>query len=134
MRVEHVMSVDGTRIAYERAGSGTPLVLVHGTSVERFSFRLVQPLLTDRFTVYAVDRRGRGESGDAANGYSIDQEFADIASLVDSIDEPADLFRPLVRRDRSPRRHLARAQPPQTRPLRTRPGRPSRSSGVLGSA
>ena len=90
--MEHVTSSDGTRIAYERSGSGTPLVLVHGTSVEHFTFRFVEPLLSDQFTLYSVDRRGRGESGDSANGYAIEQEFADIASLVDSLAEPADLF------------------------------------------
>jgi pimeloyl-ACP methyl ester carboxylesterase len=90
--VTHVTSSDGTRIAYERTGSGTPLVLVHGTSVEHFTFRFVEPLLSDSFTLYAVDRRGRGESGDSAKGYAIEQEFADIASLVDSLEEPADLF------------------------------------------
>ena len=90
--MKHVTSSDGTRIAYEWTGSGTPLVLVHGTSVEHFTFRFVEPLLIDSFTLYAVDRRGRGESGDSAKGYAIEQEFADIASLVDSLEEPADLF------------------------------------------
>ncbi len=90
--MEHVTSSDGTRIAYERSGSGTPLVLVHGTSVEHFTFRFVEPLLSDRFTLYSIDRRGRGESGDSASGYAIEQEFADIASLVDSLAEPADVF------------------------------------------
>jgi pimeloyl-ACP methyl ester carboxylesterase len=90
--VEQVTSADGTRIAYERSGSGRPLVLVHGTSVERFSFRFVEPLLTKRFTLYAVDRRGRGDSGDSTDGYSIEQEFADVATVVDSLAEPADLL------------------------------------------
>ena len=90
--MEHVTSDDGTRITYERSGSGRPLVLVHGTSVERFSFRFVEPLLTDRLTLYAVDRRGRGESGDSTDGYALEQEFADIAAVVDSLAEPADLF------------------------------------------
>jgi pimeloyl-ACP methyl ester carboxylesterase len=90
--VEHVTSGDGTRIAFERSGSGPPLVLVHGTSAERSSFRLVGPRLTDRFTLYAVDRRGRGESGDSTDGYAIEQEFADIAAVVDSLAQPADLF------------------------------------------
>jgi pimeloyl-ACP methyl ester carboxylesterase len=90
--VERVASSDGTAIAYERSGSGPPLVLVHGTSVERFSFRFVEPLLSERFTVYAIDRRGRGESGDSRAVYSIEQEFADIAAVVDSLAEPADLF------------------------------------------
>ena len=43
--MEHVTSSDGTAITYEGVGSGPPLVLVHGTSVERFSFRFVEPLL-----------------------------------------------------------------------------------------
>ena len=90
--MEHVTSGDGTRIAYGRSGSGRPLVLVHGTGVERSSFRFVEPLLTDRFTLYAVDRRGRGPSGDSTDGYAIEQEFADIAAVVDSLAEPADLF------------------------------------------
>ena len=67
-------------------------MLVHGTSVERFSFRFFEPLLTERFTLYAVDRRGRGESGDSTDGYAIEKEFADIAAVVDSLAEPADLF------------------------------------------
>jgi pimeloyl-ACP methyl ester carboxylesterase len=90
--VEHATSADGTRIAYEQSGSGRPLVLCHGTSVERFSFRFLEPLLTDRFTLYAVDRRGRGESGDSTDDYAIEQEFADIAALVDSLAQPTDLF------------------------------------------
>lgn len=90
--MEHVTSSDGTRIAYERTGSGTPLVLVHGTSAEHFSFRFLEPMLTDRFTLYAVDRRGRGGSDDSPDSYAIESEFADIASLVDSLAEPADLF------------------------------------------
>ena len=90
--MEHVTSGDGTQIAYGRSGSGRALLLVHGTSVERSSFRFVEPLLTDRFTLYAVDRRGRGESGDSTNGYAIEQEFADIAAVVDSLAEPPDLF------------------------------------------
>lgn len=90
--MEHVPSSDGARIAYERSGSGSPLVLVHGTSVERYSFRFVEPLLRDRFTLLAVDRRGRGESGDSTDAYAIEQEFSDIATLVDSLGEPADLF------------------------------------------
>ena len=60
--------------------------------MEHFTFRFVEPLLSDRFALYSVDRRGRGESGDSANGYAIEQEFADIASLVDSLAEPADVL------------------------------------------
>ena len=90
--VEYVTSSDGTRIAYERSGSGPLLVLLHGTGVERFSFRFLEPLLRDHYTLCAVDRRGRGESGDSTGSYAIEHEFADVAAVVGSLTEPADLF------------------------------------------
>jgi pimeloyl-ACP methyl ester carboxylesterase len=89
--VEHARSSDGTRIAYRRSGEGPPLVLVHGTTSAHWSFRFLVPTLVDRFTVYAIDRRGRGESGDRAD-YAIEREFEDVAAVVDSIEEPASLF------------------------------------------
>lgn len=49
---------------------------------------MIVPTLVDRFTVYAVDRRGRGERVE----YAIEREFEDVAALVDSIHEPASLF------------------------------------------
>src|SRR5919197_1362258 len=86
-----VNSSDGTRIAYRRSGEGPPLVLVHGTTSAHWSFRYLVPTLVDRFTVYAIDRRGRGDSGDRVE-YAIEHEFEDVAAVVDSIDEPATLF------------------------------------------
>ena len=89
--LEHVSSTDGTRIGYRRSGAGPPLVLVHATTGAHWSFNLLLPALVDRFTVYAIDRRGRGESGDHAD-YSIEREFEDVAAVVDSIAEPAGVF------------------------------------------
>jgi len=90
--IDLVVSGDGTPIAYERSGAGSPLVLVHGTSGDHSGFRLVEPLLAAHFMVYAVDRRGRGRSGDSKGGYAIEQEFADIAAVVGSLGEPVDLM------------------------------------------
>jgi pimeloyl-ACP methyl ester carboxylesterase len=59
-------------------------VLVHGTAAAHWSFRFVAPLLAERFTVYAVDRRGRGESGDGS-AYAIEREFEDVAAAVAAI-------------------------------------------------
>jgi pimeloyl-ACP methyl ester carboxylesterase len=88
---EHVESADGTRIGYRRVGEGPPLVLLHGTTGAHWSFNLLAPALVDRFTLYALDRRGRGESGDGES-YAIEREFEDVAAIVDSLDEPASLF------------------------------------------
>ena len=89
--LEAIPSADGTQIAYERTGSGPPLVLVHGTSGNHSRWDAVRPALAEYCTVYAVDRRGCGESGDTAE-YTLDREVEDIAAVVGSIGEPVHLL------------------------------------------
>ena len=55
---------DGVEIACEVSGAGPPLVLVHGAGSARWGFALLRPQLERRFTVIAIDRRGRGDSTD----------------------------------------------------------------------
>ncbi len=89
--METITSKDGTRISYRRSGGGPPLVLVHGAAADHGRWRSVLPALEERFTVYAIDRRGRGGSGDV-DDYAIGREFEDVAAVVDSIGEPANLL------------------------------------------
>jgi pimeloyl-ACP methyl ester carboxylesterase len=63
------------------SGTGPPLVLVHGAAADHTTFRVVGPILAERFTVHAIDRRGRGASGDTGP-YSIEREFEDIAEVA----------------------------------------------------
>jgi len=86
-----VTSKDGTPIAYWRSGEGSPLVLVHGTTADHSRWKPVLAAFEEHFTVYAVDRRGRGGSGDSAD-YSIEREFEDVAAVVDSIGKPVNLL------------------------------------------
>ena len=58
--LERVTTPDGVEIGCEVSGQGPPLVLVHGAGSARWGFGALRPLLEDRFTVIAVDRRGRG--------------------------------------------------------------------------
>jgi pimeloyl-ACP methyl ester carboxylesterase len=89
--MNHVTSGDGTKIAYERGGNGPSLVLVHGTATDHSYWAPVLPHLERHFTVYTVDRRGRGQSGDT-EPYAIQREFNDLATLVGSIDGPVHLL------------------------------------------
>jgi pimeloyl-ACP methyl ester carboxylesterase len=66
-------------------------VIVHGAGSGRWGFDLVRPLLEPRFTVWVVDRRGRGDSGDGA-GYSLESEFEDVAAVVREAGAGAVLF------------------------------------------
>jgi pimeloyl-ACP methyl ester carboxylesterase len=77
MKADHttkIRSRDGTQIAYWQSGSGPSL----------------SPALEETFTVYAIDRRGRGQSGDTIP-YAIEREFEDVAAVTDSIQGPVNL-------------------------------------------
>jgi len=81
--VTGVISKDGTRIAYERMGSGPALVLVDGAMCSRAFGPMpkIAALLKEHFTVYLYDRRGRGGSGDT-QPYSKAREVEDIDALI----------------------------------------------------
>lgn len=89
--MEQITSRDGTRIGYERTGTGSPLVLVHGGTADRTRWAPVLPALAEHFTLYAIDRRGRGASGDA-DAYALEREFEDVTAVVDAIGGPVDLL------------------------------------------
>jgi pimeloyl-ACP methyl ester carboxylesterase len=78
----HITSADGTPIAVFTSGLGPPLILVHGATADHTTFRVVGPILARDFTVHAIDRRGRGASGDAP-AYAIEREFEDVAAVAD---------------------------------------------------
>jgi pimeloyl-ACP methyl ester carboxylesterase len=84
-------SRDGTPIAFHVSGNGPPVVLVHGTTADHSRWARVKQALEGDFTIHAIDRRGRGGSGDAPD-YFIEREFEDIAAVVDAIDEPVILL------------------------------------------
>ncbi len=90
-RVHTVRSADGTTITYDEVGAGPPLVLVHGSVSDRTYWAPVVPALAERFTVVSIDRRGRGDSGDAQR-YAVGREAEDIAAVVDAIGEPVHLL------------------------------------------
>src|SRR5579872_6743462 len=79
----HVLSKDGTAIAFDRIGAGPAVVLIDGALCYRGmgqSGKLAN-LMAQRFTVFTYDRRGRGASGDTAP-YAVEREVEDIEALL----------------------------------------------------
>lgn len=89
--MEIVRSTDGTTIAFDRVGVGPHLVLVHGTGRDRAYWGRCLPELARHATVYPVDRRGRGGSGDA-DDYAIAREVEDVLAVTDVVPEPVHLL------------------------------------------
>ena len=89
--VEQFTSLDGTTIGCHITGSGPPLLLVHGTTADHRRWYGITPRLTSHFTVHAIDRRGRGLSGDE-QPYDILREAEDIAAVVDGIGGPVSVL------------------------------------------
>ncbi|MFG2087527.1 MULTISPECIES: alpha/beta fold hydrolase [unclassified Spirillospora] len=82
MTAEHrTTSKDGTEIAFERTGAGTPLVLVSAALQGRATYRPLAEALSGHFTVLNYDRRGRGGSGDTAP-YAVEREIEDLGAVI----------------------------------------------------
>jgi pimeloyl-ACP methyl ester carboxylesterase len=77
-----VRSADGTAIAVTRRGSGPAIVLVHGIAGDASRWNVAERL-GRHFTLYAMDRRGRGKSGDGPS-YTLAREAEDIVAVLDA--------------------------------------------------
>lgn len=76
-----VTSSDGTTIAFDRYGEGPSLIFVNGaTAIRAYDARLAN-VLASNFTVYAYDRRGRGDSGDTPP-YAVEREIEDLDAVI----------------------------------------------------
>lgn len=85
--MEQTTSNDGTIISFRRSGAGPPLLLVHGTTADHNRWNTISPNLEQHFTVYAMDRRGRGDSTDAPE-YDIMREAEDVVAVINAIGDP----------------------------------------------
>ena len=62
------IEVNGNTIHYLKQGKGKPLILVHGFAGSTYTWRHLIPLLTDNYTVYAIDVLGFGLSDKPPDG------------------------------------------------------------------
>ena len=66
-----------------RTGTGRPLLLLHGWPEFWLSWEPVMGRLADRFTLYAPDLRGFGDSDKPEGLFGPDQQAADMLALMD---------------------------------------------------
>jgi pimeloyl-ACP methyl ester carboxylesterase len=87
--VRRSASIDGFSLAYDRAGGGPPVVLLHGWPGTRTDFRALVPLLTGTMDVVVPDLRGFGESDKHTvaprEGYSAAAQARSVVGLMDEL-------------------------------------------------
>jgi pimeloyl-ACP methyl ester carboxylesterase len=82
-------AVDGFRLAYDRTGSGPPVLLLHGWPGDRTDYREVVPLVSAAADVIVPDLRGFGESdkheADPASQYNAAAQARSVIGLIDEL-------------------------------------------------
>ncbi len=77
--------VNGVTLHFAMAGSGPPIMLLHGWMGAAYHWRKVMPLLAAHHTVVAIDARGYGESDKPLSGYdgrTIAEDLRGVATLL----------------------------------------------------
>ena len=83
--MQHATSGDGTRISFNRVGSGLPVVIVGGAfSTAEAGTPLAEAFADVGLQGVTVDRRARGGSGDTAPYLPI-REAEDLAAVIDAV-------------------------------------------------
>jgi pimeloyl-ACP methyl ester carboxylesterase len=77
-----ITSKDRTAIGYYQLGHGPGLVILHGAAESAQSHTELAEALSEYFTVYLPDRRGRGLSGPYGKEYSIQDDIDDLDALL----------------------------------------------------
>jgi pimeloyl-ACP methyl ester carboxylesterase len=84
---DRLLEIDGQRIHVEQAGSGEPLLLLHGFAASTYTFRKLLPRLAKRYRVVAIDLNGFGytERPHEAKAYTPYGQLQAITKVMDSL-------------------------------------------------
>jgi pimeloyl-ACP methyl ester carboxylesterase len=79
------IAIAGLRIAYERAGEGPSLVLLHGGLSDSREWRRQLDALSDEFTVVAWDAPGCGQSSDPPETFRLPAYADCLAAFIEAL-------------------------------------------------
>jgi len=86
-----VTSADATSIAFDQFGAGAPIIMAAGAFNDRSTTDPLARALAPRLQVINYDRRGRGDSADAAQ-YAVEREIEDLDALIAEVGGSAAVF------------------------------------------
>lgn len=81
-----LLNVNDVHLYYERIGSGPPLVCVHGSWGDHTNWDALVPLLSEELEIVSYDRRGHSDSERLDAQGSTDEDAADLAALIESLE------------------------------------------------
>lgn len=84
--MRHIESFDGTRIAYQRTGSGPPVVLLPGINFSYEVWDTTVSALARDFDLIGMDLRGHGASDKPVGSYAYGAHLRDVSALVTALD------------------------------------------------
>src|SRR5918995_6009106 len=82
----HFVELPGLHMHVAEAGSGEPVLLLHGFPQHWWEWRKIIPGLAERYRVICPDLRGAGWTDAPADGYARDQLLADVVALLDALE------------------------------------------------
>jgi len=82
----NITNVNGIDLAYERRGSGQPLLLIHGFPLDRTTWNQVASLLESDFDLIIPDLRGFGDSSPIQSPYRMTDVADDLIGLLDHLE------------------------------------------------
>lgn len=82
----HLVNVDGLRLSVLEAGTGDPIIFVHGVVTTSNIFPKYVGAYAPDFRGIAVDLRGYGDSEKPATGFTIERFARDLIGLADALE------------------------------------------------
>lgn len=79
------IQIENINLFYEKTGSGTPLILLHGNGEDHTIFSEIVKPLSENFTVYAIDSRGHGQST-PVDAFNYQEMANDIVGFIGALD------------------------------------------------